>query len=110
MSVLARKYRYLPPASNAGVMASARPSVSWKDLPSARECTKIARRWLSLLREYAIQRESGDHTASKVRPGVSKTSVSTFVERPLATSITQRLSRLSSNRSSRLLGDHASSE
>jgi len=40
--VLARKYRYLPPASNAGDVASASPSLSWKFLPSAREWRNTA--------------------------------------------------------------------
>jgi hypothetical protein len=67
---------------------------------------------MALLRffEYAIHRESGDHTGSIDRLGSLNVSESIFVALPLATSIVHRFRWLSWKSSCLQSGDHASSE
>src|SRR5262245_22275973 len=86
------------------------PSVICDAFPSAIEYTKIARRWLSSPFEYAIQRESDDHVGWSDRPGSAYVSLSSFVDLPVAGSITHTLRWLSSNERCLPSGDHSSDE
>src|SRR5688572_19247501 len=104
------KYRYLPPASNAGDTASDMPSVTCVALPFVIEYRKIALIRLSRFFEYASHRESGDQTWSKVRPGSAKFSTSILDALPAATSIDHSVRWLSWNAMRLPSGDHDSAE
>ena len=75
-------------------------------LPVAIEYRKIARMWLGSDFEYAIQRESGDHAASKPRCGSSYQSESIFVKRPVEMASVQSCALESLNSMCCALGDH----
>src|SRR5215831_16249652 len=90
-SVDARNHRYLPLASHAGLMTSAKPSVTCFDAPVSTFTTSTA-----LYREfkcfaYAIHLPSGDHTGFIVRVGTIHGSLPTTFAWPVATSTTHSL-------------------
>src|SRR5258705_1773896 len=87
--VLPRNHRYLPEASHAGEVASARPSVSCAFRPVSTSYAKIARNIDGSRREYAIHRPSGLKRGFSDRSGIMDGSVSTNVDLPDATSTTQ---------------------
>src|SRR5688572_25440084 len=62
-SVLAVKYRYLPPLSNTALAASLMPSLTWCDFLPSSEYRKTACRWLFSCIVYASHLPSGDHDA-----------------------------------------------
>src|SRR6185369_16220131 len=96
-SVDARNQRYLPLASHAGVIASARPSVTCFETPVSTFTTSTA-----LYREfkcfaYAIHLPSGDHTGFIVRVGTIQGSLPTTFACPVATSTTHNFRSVSWN-------------
>src|SRR3954468_20661825 len=106
-SVDARNQRYLPLASHAGFMASAKASVTCFDVPVSTFTTSIA-----LYREfkcfaYAIHLPSGDHAGFMVRVGTIHGSLPTIFACPVATSTTHNLRFVSWNMIRLPSGDHA---
>src|SRR6185436_3132463 len=106
-SVDARNHRYLPLASHAGDIASARPSVTCLETPVSTFTTSIA-----LYREfkcfaYAIHLPSGDHAGFIVRVGTIHGSLPTTFACPVATSTTQSFRFVSWNMMRFPSGDHA---
>src|SRR6478735_3675339 len=97
-SVDASSHRYLPLASHAGVIASARPSVTCFETPVS--TFTISTALYSELRcfTYAIHLPSGDHAGVIVRVGTIHGSLPTFFDWPDATSVTQRFRSVSWNR------------
>src|SRR3954469_24131810 len=105
-SVDARNQRYLPLASHAGVVASARPSVTCFDTPVSTFTTSIA--LYSELRcfAYAIHLPSGDQAGFIVRCGTIQGSLPTTLAWPVATSTTHSRRFVSWNMIRLPSGDH----
>src|SRR5687767_10456920 len=84
--VEASSQRYLPLASHAGEVASAKPSVTCFDSPLSTLCTNTARYIDGSRFTYAIHRLSGLHVGLSERSGTIQGSVSMCFAFPLATS------------------------
>src|SRR3954463_11114724 len=106
-SVDARNHRYLPLASHAGVMTSARPSVICFDAPVSTFTTSTALYNELRCFVYAIHLPSGDHAGFIVRVGTIHGSLPTTFACPVATSTTHSLRSALVNMMRLPSGDHA---
>src|SRR5215471_474216 len=87
-SVEARNQRYLPPASNTGHVASARPSVTCLVSPVSTLLMKMALYSVLRCAAYATYFESGLHVGFTVRCGTIHGSRPTIFPLPLSMSVT----------------------